>query len=258
MRIQLLSVGFNRSVDYVADSLAQNVLNPLSYSGHDVSFDGFFSYANKRVQGNRGAIEDFVVSDKLDKSTMALFSKTEMIDEREFFDDAEKIFAKAKEFGDPWPETQFKSLWNVINHLLISKAALKVVDKKADLVYAIRSDLEAVTQFDLDSIKFWLPSHLVTPIWQHYGFINDRAVIATPDLVSKYLSRVDQVTKFLGIDKSPLHAERFLSYSMKCVPNASVNNQMFRRVRAGGVRVSEPNQQDNARTFILGHWQKNR
>lgn len=252
----MLSVGFNRSVDYVADSLVQNVVKPLSDSGHDVSVEGFFSYANKRVQGNRGAMEDFVVSDKLDKSTIDLFSKIAMIDEREFFEDAEKLFTKAKEFGDPWPETQFKSLWNVINHLLISKAALKVVDKKADLVYAIRSDLEAVTPFDLDSIKFWLPSHLVTPSWQHYGFINDRAVIATPDLVSQYLSRVDQVTKFLGIDKSPLHAERFLSYSMKHVPNASVNNQMFRRVRAGGVRVNEANQRDNAKTFFRGGWLK--
>ena len=209
MRIQLLSFGFNRSVDFVAASLVQNVLNPLSDSGHDVSLDGFFSCANKRVQGNRGATEDFVVSDNLDKSTMALFSKTEMINEMEFFDDAEKIFTKAKEFGDPWPETQFKSLWNVINHLLLSKAALKMVDKRADLVYAIRSDLEAVNQFDLDSIKFWLPSHIVTPSWQHYGFINDRAIIATPDLISKYLSRVDQVSKFIEIAKSPLHAERF-------------------------------------------------
>lgn len=256
MRIQLLSVGFNRSVDYVADSLAQNVLNPLSDSGHDVSLDGFFSYANKRVQGTRGAIEDFVVSDKLDKSTMALFSKTEMIDERELFDDAKKIFTKAKEFGDPWPETHFKSLWNVMNHLLLSKAALEVVEKKADLVYVIRSDLEAVTQFDLGSIKFWLPSHLVTPSWQHYGFINDRAVIATPDLISQYLSRVDQVTKFLETNKSPLHAEQFLSYSMKHIPNASVNNQLFRRVRAGGVTVNEPDQRDNAKTFFSGGWLK--
>lgn len=236
---QLLYVGFNRSINYAYPSIRGNILESSSHQGYTVKLSALISTADKIVESNRGAREFGRVQRELPAALIADAHDLVLLDEEAVNEEIQETFEKVKRFGDPWPETNFKSLFNLVHLLYLQKESARLIDLDSKITMYLRPDLLALDKFELGKLEKYGFNQLMTPSWHHWGYLNDRVALAKPWVMRRYLSRWDLIFDYLSKVREPLHAEKFLSYAMKTTPTAQVITERFSRVRANGVIVEE-------------------
>jgi hypothetical protein len=245
---QLLYVGFNRSINHVYPSVRTNVVESCSGQGYKVKVSAVISTADKIVESNRGAREFARVQRDLPAALISDAEELILLDEESVNEEIQETFEKVKRFGDPWPETNFKSLFNLVHLLYLQKESARLIDVDSKITMYLRPDLLASDKLDLVRLEKYGVNQLITPSWHHWGYLNDRVAIAKPWVMRRYLSRWDLIFDYLSKVREPLHAEKFLSYAMKTTPTAQVITEKFSRVRANGI-ILEENYTPEGQTF---------
>lgn len=236
---QLLYVGFNRSINHAYPSVRSNILESCSRQGYIVKLSALISTADKIIESNRGAREFGRVERELPAALSSDAHDLVLLDEEVVNAEIQETFERVKRFGDPWPETNFKSLFNLVHLLYLQKQSARLIDVDSRITMYLRPDLLALDKLDLMRLEKCGRNQLMTPSWHHWGYLNDRVALAKPWVMRRYLSRWDLVFDYLSKVREPLHAEKFLSYTMKTTPTAQVISEKFSRVRANGLIVEE-------------------
>jgi hypothetical protein len=129
------------------------------------------------------------------------------LDQDELINLSEQNFQIAKEFGDPWPESNYQSLRNLQvtlellnqSHSLFPLGRSKLFVSRIDLTYhdqLLISDQSLASNF---------------PSYNKFGGLNDRfSWLATGDVLT-YLQRITKQLEFMETHGN-LHAEKFLKF----------------------------------------------
>lgn len=235
LRVQVVVVGFNRSLSTTIGSIYENVLKPARdvYAEAKISFvlsTALGSIENPR-SGEQGTPER-------DMPPGYWYDSLREFEQGQIDAVTESQFELAKRNGNPWPEDDFFSLRNVIRFLYLLDKAYDDVDRRADWVVFLRPDLECLDSLALLSYLALPKGSVVTPSWHQFGGLNDRVAILHKRAVRAYFQRFRIMKKFLKTGRL-LHAETFLAFCMRGYPGAPIMSERFQRIRLGGRRHLE-------------------
>lgn len=228
-------VGFNRCLSVTLPTLEAKVIEPIIAAGHDVSVDIVVSRTRASIVNPRS--EEFGHAE-WDLPPEASRFRTKTLNARLLNLRVTPRFFLAKRRGDPWPESHFTNLRNLVNVLKVQHIAAQWIDDSADLIFFLRPDLMPVDTFDISRYADTAREAVVVPYWHPYRGVNDRLALMPPSIAHRYLERWQLIPHYLRKGKK-LHSERFLKYVLRNVRVEPIMVERFNRMRIGGVELQE-------------------
>lgn len=228
--------GITRDLERTFPSIERNILNPARSLAEVKVYSHL--YAIERIDNPRSKEAASVDPDdgKLLPSDVSVFEKPDS-------EEIRRNLSAISKMGDAWGDN-FRSLNNLIHQLhslsRVTQMALKdhadtYVFCRPDLIY--HDNLEKPLTRAIKSRK----AMVQLPYWQPFGGLNDRfSVCSGQSAASAYGNRVNLVEKFCFNEKSPLHAEQLLAFSLAqhSVPVSTFHHRAT-RARVGGHDVQE-------------------
>lgn len=236
----ILFYGIRRSIQWTHKSIRNCLLDQLPGT-----YDMFMHTYSLGEIHNPRASEYHIKTENRDESQQLLGEMAAFEEESQECVDKILPIKKIREYGQPWSSQktwisldnvsrQFHSLskvWEIFEHYK------NVHSKQYDFVIVVRPDVEFIQDVPIRSfLKYVTPTKFIVPRFHWYnGGINDRFIIATPDVASVYCNRMKYVEEFCSIN-GPLHPEKYLGWVMtnKAHAVAFKGNVWFRRIRAHG------------------------
>jgi hypothetical protein len=228
--MDVLFYGLNRSASFSWPSIRRSVLVPLRRYATEKSIDLNVYVLLSRTRN----VIDLPRSSEYGNSEWDFNFSEEItnliyLEQDELIHLSDKTFQIAKEFGDPWPESNFQSLRNLL-------VTLELLDQSCALFPLGRSQL-FVSRIDLTYHDQILLSDLSGdskfPSYNKFGGLNDRFSWLAREDVSIYLQRKARQLEFMQT-RGPLHAERFLKFCFEGRNYTENLNARASRTRLGG------------------------
>jgi hypothetical protein len=129
------------------------------------------------------------------------------LDQDELINLSDRNFQIAKEFGDPWPESNFQSLRNLLVTLELLNQSHVLFPLGRSAMFVSRIDLTYHDQLLLSDQS--LTSNF--PSYNKFGGLNDRFSWLAKEDVLTYLQRISRQLEFMETH-GHLHAEKFLKF----------------------------------------------
>lgn len=236
--VTILIVGFNRGLEHNWAKIETNVIEAVRHQGYKPVVLACVSSAKKLLTSKRFA-ESAWTTDKLPREFEQACDHIIHLKAKTISLKTLPKFVFAMIFGDPWPETRYKSLRNLLHNLKLQAIAENSFSFGSGPIVFLRSDMEPLEKLDLRKYRDLYKHYLITPNWHRWGLSNDRVAIGPPNLMRLYLSRERLVARFLLRGVGKLHAEKFLFWATYNLPRKHLLTEKFARTRAGGNTVQE-------------------
>jgi len=166
MKIQIIIAGFNRCLSHTYPIIYKNVIEALQEDGVDLRVDLFISRTKRKLTNTRSSevgFSEWSIPPLKKSDSLRTYNKS-VIDWC-----SRKTYSRAKKQGDPWPESNFKSLHNVVSWLKMLEIAGQHIDKSSDAILYLRPDLVPLDRFEINRYVNLIPQVSIFPYWQSWG-----------------------------------------------------------------------------------------
>jgi len=235
MKVQVVIAGFNRCLSVTYPIINKLVIKALQDDGVKVRVDLIISRTKKQVINPRSheiGKPEWRIPTFTKDHTCRTYNAS-IIDWR-----AKKMYSWAKSLGDPWPESNFKNLRNVVGQLKMLHIAARHIDKASDAILYLRPDLIPLDRFTISRYENRLQLASIFPYWHSWGGLNDRVALLRQEDAHIYFNRLLAAPQYLSQGQM-LHAEKFMGFAMRESKVEQVMLERFTRARIGGVLQSE-------------------
>lgn len=235
MKIAIGFFGITRSLRWTLDSIKEKIISPLANLGELELFSSLVYQSEiSNVRSGENEIlypEDYKL---LNCRVNVLHKPAECLDKLNY----EKILKN----GDAWGDNG-KSLSNLLHQLTTLQGLVEPINLfNPDLIILVRPDLLYHDNFSTSCVdQINRSGHTIQlPNWQWARGVNDRFAICGNESFQAYANRVDLIEEFLSGNNGPLHAEKFLWWSLnKCRIKIIPTSLRGSRTRANGFTVNE-------------------
>ena len=237
----LLLLGHMRSLDFVWPSMRDRVLQPMREACDNVDViicmtqDGAFSDPIDAAAG-----ESIKIPDDISPVASLVFTNTFAGQQ------VQPLEERALANGNPWPhDGSGRMLTNHLRYLWsMAQVAPLLEERKYSAVFMARGDLFFNETLNFERYSGMQDFDAIVPAWHSFGGLNDRMAYLRPLAIAPYLGRIYRVVEFLRSGR-PLHAERYLAWSLSALSISKAISETASRVRPGGAVRKED--------FTAGH-----
>jgi hypothetical protein len=235
-KFAVLFYGLARSLKWTSASIKGRLLDKLS--GPYRVF--FHTYTMKELHNPRAAEYHLT----LDPSDIFLLRASTLLVEDQDEVDGHLPFETFRAYGQPWPK---QKIWNSLDNVSRQFYSLAQVwslfenhvvetGEIYDYVVVARPDVEFLTDFTPADLRLIDSTHYLVPRFHWFnGGVNDRFLVARPDLAKLYCNRRAHAKEYCDAHGA-LHPECFVEWVMRVKGGASPlkAHLTFHRVRADG------------------------
>lgn len=239
MKIQVLVVGFNRSLSVTYPTIKRRILEPLGSAG-EVHPTFILSRSRKKMfsewSGEDGLAE-------WNPPQSVLFSPHVLVEQEDIDAKLATLFEHVEAWSTGRPSVDKTNAINLLRQLWLLDFAQQFIDPQADVLFYLRPDLLVRNRFPAKLLRELVnePKGLGPTVWTpNWGFQpNDRMALMRPGAAAAYFGRIGAVQGFMEQSDHPLVGERVLEYAFAAgflAPQLALKAQ---RIRSNGTVVKE-------------------